>query len=142
VKRHALMVVAGLAAVLLAPAHARESASRVVDRTFSCEAGYVGGRYQATVSSGFSTSPGSSKLRASSVVTKNIHEAALGSMSSQGVVVHRRLCSVARVTVKLTTKGLRGGAVPPLGTDATCETPRRVLVRVRAVFERPVTPQT
>jgi hypothetical protein len=137
-----VIVVVGLAAVLLAPAHARESASRVVDRTFSCEAGFVGGLHQVTVSSGFSASPGSSKLRASSVVTKNIHEAALGSMSSDGVVVHRRLCSVARSPVKLTTKGLRGGAVPSLGVDATCETPRRVLLRVRAVFKRPVTPQT
>jgi hypothetical protein len=56
--------------------------------------------------------------------------------------VHRRLCTVARSEVRLTTKGLRGGAVPSLGADATCETPRRVLLRVRAVFQRPVTPQT
>jgi hypothetical protein len=63
-------------------------------------------------------------------------------MSSDGVVVHRRLCSPARRTVKLTTKGMRGGAVPPLGAAATCETQRRVLLRIRAVFERPVTPQT
>ena len=36
---------------------------------------------------------------------------------------------------------MRGGVVPPLGTTSTCETPRRVLLRVRAMFERPVTPR-
>ena len=32
---------------------------------------------------------------------------------------------------------MRGGRVPPLGADAMCETPRRVLMRVRGVFGRP-----
>jgi hypothetical protein len=130
-------------AVLLAPGGGAEPrATRIVDRTFSCAAGYVGGLHQVTIGTTFSTPPGSSTLRASSYVTRNLHEAALGSLSSEGISVHRRLCSAARRTVKLSTKGLRGGAVPPLGAEATCETPRRVLLRVRAVFARPVTAQT
>jgi len=128
-----------VAAVLVHGVGAAPDASRIVDRTFSCEAGFVGGLFQVDLDSRYSTTPGSSKLRVSSAVTQNIHVAALGHMSSDGIRIHRGLCLPARGTVKLTTKGLRGGAVPPLGTESTCETPRRLLLRVRAVFTRPVT---
>jgi hypothetical protein len=136
------IVAAGLAAAILSPAHAHEEASRTFDRTFSCEAGYVGGLYRVNLGSAYSTSPGSSALVATSSVTRDLWDAPLGQMSSEGVTVHRRLCVPAKSTVKLTTKGLRGGLVPPLGAESTCETPRRLLLRVRAAFERPVTPQT
>jgi hypothetical protein len=128
------------ATLLLAPnGGAREQAERVVDRTFACQAGYVGGLYQVDVTSMLSTDP-SSKLRASSSVTQGLHQT-LGHMTTDGVTVHRGLCAPSRARVALTTKGLRGGAVPPLGIESTCETPRRVLLRVRAVFTRPVTTQ-
>jgi hypothetical protein len=83
-----LMVASGLAAVFLAPASAREDATNVIDRTFSCEAGYVGGLHQVTIHSAYRPRPGSSKLRASSSVTQNMFES-LGSMSSDGFTVHR-----------------------------------------------------
>jgi hypothetical protein len=134
-------LLAGIAAVLLAPAHARETASRIVDRTFSCEAGFVGGLYQVDVSSDYSTDPSSPVPTVFSSVTRNIFEAPMGGMDSTGVSVSRRLCAPAQGAVKLTTKGMRGGVVPRLGAAATCETPRRLLLRVRAVFSKPVTPQ-
>jgi hypothetical protein len=129
------------AAVLVAPAGAAPQASRILDRTFSCESGYVGGLHQVKLDSTFSAAPGSA-LQATSSVTRNLFDAALAQLSSQGVTVHRGFCSPAKGAVRLTTKGLRGGAVPPLGVATTCETPRRLLLRVRAVFKRPVTPQT
>jgi hypothetical protein len=131
----------GLAAVILAPASAREDATNVIDRTFSCEAGYVGGLHQVTIYSAYRTSPGSSKLRASSSVTQNMFES-LGSMSSDGFTVHRGHCVPAKKGVRLTTNGLRGGAVPPLGAEVTCETPRRLFLRVRASFAKPVAART
>jgi hypothetical protein len=124
-------------ALLLTPAHAREQAPRILDRTYSCEAGYIGGLYQVQLSSTFQTAPSSSKLQAFASVTKNMWESPYGQLGSTGLSVHRRLCIPARGKVKLTTSRMRGGAVPPLGVDARCETPRRVLMRVRAVFSRP-----
>jgi hypothetical protein len=135
------VMLAGIAAVLLAPAHAGDRASRVVDSTYSCAAGFVGGLHQVTVRSSYSATPGAARLRVSSSIATNIYES-LGSLSADGFTLHRGLCVPAKATVKLTTKGMRGGAVPPLGAEATCETPRRLLLRVRAVFKRPVTPQT
>ena len=133
--------IVGVAATLLAPAHARVEASRIVDRTFSCEAGFVGGLHQVTVRSGFSTTPDSSKLKVYSGVARNMFDS-LASLHSEGFNVHRGNCAIAKTRLALTTKTLRGGVVPPLGAEATCETPTRVLVRVRASFTRPPTIDT
>lgn len=136
-----LIVALCVAAVVLAPASAREAASRVVDRTFSCEAGFVGGLHQVTIYSAYRTSAGSSKLEASSTVAMNMYES-LGSLSSDGFTVHRGHCRLAKSSVRLTTKSLRGGTVPSLGAKVTCETPRRLVLRVRASFANPVAART
>jgi len=133
-----LIASAVLATVWASRVGAEPRASRIVDRTFSCEAGFVGGLYQVTLGTTFTTRPGSSRLRASSYVQQNMFES-LASLDSDGLTVHRGLCAAANKTVALTTKGLRGGTVSQLGARTTCETPHRVLLRVRAVFERPVT---
>jgi hypothetical protein len=51
------------------------------------------------------------------------------------VGVRGELCNPTRVTVPLTAAGLRGGAAAALGSELKCDVPRRVLVRVRAVFD-------
>ena len=108
----------------------------VLDRTFSCEAGYLGGLYQVQLSSTYqAASPSSLQVVAS--ITKNMWESPYGMLASSGFSVHRGLCRPSNSKLKLTTKGLRGGAVPSLGVEAMCETPRRVLMRVRAVFTQP-----
>lgn len=125
-----------LAAVALGPAQARIDASRILDRTYSCEAGYIGGLFQVQLSSQYQ--PGTaSKLQVFASVTKNMWESPYGQLGSAGLSVNRKLCVPASAAVKLTTSGMRGGRVPPLGAEAMCETPRRVLMRVRAVFKRP-----
>ena len=131
-----LAATVALAALVLAPAQARTDASRILDRTYSCEAGYIGGLYQVQLSTQYQ--PGSSsKLQVFASVTKNMWESPYGHLGSAGLSVNRKLCVPASAAVKLTTKGMRGGRVPPLGADAMCETPRRVLMRVRAVFQQP-----
>jgi len=140
--RIVFVAIVGAAATLLAPAGAGVEALRIVDRTFLCESGFIGGLYQLDVHSQYSKPQGSSDPTVYSSVTRNIYEAPLGGMSSSGISIHRERCVPTKEALKLTTTGMRGGAVPPLGTTSTCETPRRVLLRVRAVFERPVTPQT
>lgn len=135
--RLAALVVAAVAAAALTPlAGGEPRATRVFDRTFSCEAGYLGGIYQVQLSSTYE--PGSSStLQPVASITRNMWDSPYGMLASSGVSVHRGLCAPSRSRVKLTTGGLRGGAVPALGVEAMCETPRRVLMRVRAVFSRP-----
>lgn len=135
------VAIVGVAATLLSPASARVEASRIVDRTFSCEAGFVGGQHQVIVQSRYSTIPDSSKLKVYSGVVRNMFDS-LASLQSEGFNVHRGNCAIAKTRVALTTKTLRGGVVPPLGSEATCVTPTRVLVRVRASFTRPPTIDT
>jgi hypothetical protein len=48
-------------------------------------------------------------------------------------------CRRSSARVPLTTKGLRGGIASPLGDTFACVTPPVVLIRVRAVFNEPVT---
>ena len=129
-------LVALVSALPLAPAQAGEPAPRILDRTYSCEAGYIGGLYQVQLSSRYQPGASPSKLLAFASVTKNMWESPHGQLGSTGLSVNRKLCVPSRGAVTLTTKGMRGGRVPPLGVEATCETPRRVLMRVRAVFTR------
>lgn len=136
----AALGVLALAGTLNAGGSAEPFAPKVVDRTFSCAAGFVGGVHQVNLAVEFPTQPGSSRRRPSAGVTRNMFEAALGFLSSDGISVHRELCSPAKGTVRLTTKGMRGGGVPALGAEARCQTPRRFLLRVRAEFDtRPTT---
>jgi hypothetical protein len=136
----AIGVVAAALTVLLAPSGgAAPQAERIIDRTFSCEAGYIGGLYQVQLSASYEATAGSARLQAVASVTKNMWDSPYGQLASSGFSIHRRLCAPSGAKVKLTTKGLRGGTVPVLGAEAMCETPKRVLMRVRAVFAR--TPQ-
>ena len=137
-----LIAIVGVAATFLPSAGARLEASRIVDRTFLCESGFIGGLYQLDVSSQYSTQQGSSDLAVYSSVTRNMYESPLGALSSSGFAIHRGRCVPTKGVLKLRTTGMRGGVVPPLGTTSTCETPPSVLLRVRGVFERSVTPQT
>ena len=136
------VAIVGVAATLLSPAGARPEASRIVDRTFLCESGFLGGLYQLDVNSQYSARQGASELAVYSSITRDMYESPLGGMSSSGIVIHRERCVPMKEALKLSTTGMRGGVVPPLGATSTCETPRRVLLRMRAVFERPVTLQT
>lgn len=135
-------VVVGLAAVVLAPADARESASRVIDRTFSCETGYVGGVYQASVESYWSVPPQVDRRTASATVVTNLANGFLAGVSSRSMYVNRLYCKEASAKVMLTTRGMRGGEVSPFSTEYDCFTSRRVLLRIRGDFAKPTTLRT
>jgi hypothetical protein len=49
------------------------------------------------------------------------------------LAVNRRLCRPTSARVPFTRKGLTGGAASQLGEELDCVSPRRVLVRVRAI---------
>jgi hypothetical protein len=48
-----------------------------------------------------------------------------------------RGCTSSRLRIRLTSRGLSGGPTA-LGGRYTCEVPARVVIRLRAVFRRPV----
>lgn len=136
------VLLAGIAAVLLTPAHARDEASRIVDRTFSCETGYVGGVYQATVESYWFAPPQGERRIPSATVTTVLTDGFLGGISPSSMYVNRLHCDPTRARLPLTTKGLRGGAFSQFGTAHDCYTPPRVLVRIRGEFVKPTTLRT
>lgn len=128
--------------MLLSPAYAREEASRIVDRTFACETGYLGGIYQATVQSYWSVPPQVERRTPSATVVTNLTNGFLGGVSSSSIYVNRLHCKATKTTLPLTTKGLRGGTFSPLATEFDCYTPRRVLLRIRGNFVKPTTLRT
>jgi hypothetical protein len=136
-----LLAAFAVASVTLAPAHARESASRIVDRTFLCATGYVGGIYQTSVESYWHVPPGKRRIpsaTASTVLTDGF----LGGISPTSVYVNRLHCKATRSKLPLTTKGLRGGAFSPFNTEFDCFTPRTLLLRIRGEFVRSTTLRT
>lgn len=137
-----LIVLVGIAGVLLAPAYAREEASRVVDRTFACETGYLGGVYQTTVNSNWYVPPPATGRIPSATVTTNLTDGFLGGISSSSIHVNRLHCKATKTKVQLSTKGLSGGSFSSLPVQYDCYTPRRVLLRIRGEFVKPTTLRT
>jgi hypothetical protein len=129
----ALALVAGR---LSSHARAAPSASTIVDRTFLCETGYLGGIYQVQIA-GSDAVPQASEARPASVglTTIDASLAFLGKQPALEVNVER--CKARRARVSLSTSRLSGGAVGKLGRSFDCVTPRRILVRVRAEFRQP-----
>ncbi len=140
--RFVFAAIVGVAATLLSPAYAREEASRLVDRTFACETGYLGGIYQATVESYWFVPPKAERGIPSATVVTNLTNGFLGGISSTSIYVNRLHCKSTSARLPLTTKGLRGGTFSPLATEHDCNTPRRVLLRLRGDFVKPTTLRT
>jgi hypothetical protein len=135
------LVVAGMAAALLAPAQARDTASRIIDRTFVCEAGYLGGIYQVSFESYWHMPP-TGRRTPSATASTNLASGSIAGISPTSLNVNRLHCKATGAKVPLTTKGLRGGAFSPFNTEYDCFTPRMVLLRVRGEFVKPTTLRT
>ena len=128
--------------MLVAAAAADPRAARVIDRTFSCETGYLGGVYQATVESYWYVPPQAERRIPSGTVTTNLTNGFLGGISPSSISVNRMHCTPTRAKLRLTTKGMRGGPFSLLPTEYDCYTPRRVLLRIRGDFVKPTTLHT
>jgi hypothetical protein len=160
----ASLVALAAAAVPWSSSTAGTGASRVVDRTFSCAPGYLGGVYSITArahtgvgrtSSGWRQPPlatiGSSLVGAAQFSIQNSlawisagqptpsapvspadPELALRAWGTVGV--QSGVCRVSSARVPVGTQGLARAAVGPFEETYDCDTPRRVLVRVRATL--------
>lgn len=126
------------------PATATESASRIVDRTLEC--GMAGTGYPDPVRYvDVSAAPRLGDAAPSAHVFNGPPPMGFGfetapSFGSRtgGLFLGLERCRTTRVRIPLSSRGLRGGQTA-LGDRHKCDVPARVLVRVRAIFKRPVT---
>lgn len=150
-----LILGVGVLAVAAASAYAERSASRIIDRTISCPVVVQAGARQIEVSAKSGTrSPDSPRrwefLASASVVDEGVSRSAtLADVSAGGprtpgpgsgdppLGVNNTRCTTSNVRVPLSNAGLSGLRAPQTGEQFSCDVPRRVLVRVRGVFERP-----
>ena len=141
--RHTRILVVALicATAFLPEANARPEASRVIERTFACTTGYVGGIYQLEVDTYYGTREGSQKRDVFANVATDLSDGFLGGIDTKEVFVNPRHCKVAD-PVTLTTRRLRTSAVGPGGARVVCDTPRTVLVRIRGEFAKPTSLRT
>lgn len=154
-------------AALQTSAEARPAASKVIDRTLLCSTSPSGGIYEvearahagvresrskwktlpfAVVTSG-STGSAATQLdnslawitagRPSSATAVEEHLFPTPVLANGTLALSREHCRTVATRIPLTSKGLRGGAASQLGESLDCESPRRVLIRVRATFQSP-----
>ena len=155
-----LLVALAIAALAAATAQAREDATLVLDRTYSCSVPLHGGIYRlenrahpgvrvggswtklayAGLRAGaFSGGTGNllawisaGKPTSSTTVDQEFWTFDVRTFGTIGI--SGRQCNPTRAAVPLTAAGLRGGTAAPLGDELECDVPRRVLVRIRAVL--------
>lgn len=116
------------------------SASRVIDKTFVCATELRGGIREIEVQAG--NTPWVKGFALFDVSTHWVPDFILAGVGDDVVDWNPRRCKAARLTVPLEPRGLT--RVPPwgdTGTELDCETPREVVIRVRAMFRAPVTPR-
>lgn len=123
------------------------AASRVIDRTLLCTIYLKAGVRQIELAAqpGIRDSKNPSEwLRspyaaAESYGLPNTPYGDLVAIGAGAVSHNRSRCVLSRAKVVLSTTGLSGGQPSTFGDDWECAAPRRVLVRLRAVFKEPVT---
>jgi hypothetical protein len=115
----------------------------VVDRTFSCAAAIRGGLRMVEVRAfAGSGQPPSSSTAEFGLHTNWTPDGTLASGSTGGILLNPTRCTATRTPVPLVARGLRGGTATASGVEYKCEAPRRVLVRIRAVFHVPTKLET
>ena len=158
-----LPVAVGIIALVAGSAHAepRSETAVVLDRTYVCSVELTGGLYEleARAHAGVRSGASWAKLPYAALRTGNFGRAPVGNMlvwvssgtpvrtttvdqefwtfsvAEAGTVgIYKRLCRRGAEPAPLQRTGLRSHAAGQLGTEVSCEVPRRVVVRVRAVL--------
>jgi hypothetical protein len=135
-----IVALAGIAALALgAQARAVPSASRVIDRTLSCETGLTGGLHEIWIRSNSAYGQGANRPVGEAELLSNIQPSGRLVWLAQAGLEVSPACMATKATVPLTPRGLTGGVVGQIEERVACESTRRVLLHVRAVFRSPVT---
>jgi hypothetical protein len=133
-------VLAALALTSIAMASAASagtSAARILDRTYACATGYLGGinQVQLEVTGRVRDPDAGDRLAFGELTTTpNWRLAGLGPSWLDISPAH---CNPLRTSGALTDRGLRGEQVGGLGRIVDCQTPARLVVRIRGAFTRP-----
>jgi hypothetical protein len=110
----------------------------VIDRTFSCSTAMRGGLRMVEVRASMGTEQPPLPRTLGFTVTSNwVPDATLGSVWTGGAHLNPTRCTGATRRIPITTEGLRGRPLRPGEFEHKCEAPRRVFVRIRAVFRVP-----
>jgi hypothetical protein len=115
--------------------HAAPAASRIIDRTMVCLTAPQGGVREVEVEAHGNVIKGPGLVNVASAWVPDMPLAGVG---QDIAYFNPRRCKRATARVPLRKRTLDGGPVDrQSGTEIDCETPRRVLVRVRAILRRP-----
>ena len=156
----ALLACLTVAVLAVGSARAGQEATFVLDRTYACAIPLHGGIYQienrahpgarqegkwaklayAAVRSGVFSGPNGNLLAwvsagtPTKTTTVDQEYWTFDVKRFGGVGVRNALCKPSTASVALNASGLGGGAADPLGSELRCESPKQVLVRLRAVL--------
>jgi hypothetical protein len=106
----------------------RPGSGHVVDRTLLCSTAMQGGLRQFTIRA----YPGGQQTPSLSVTTNWVPDWTLAGAGTTLMQLNPERCTESQAHVPLSSRSLRGG--PASGAEFDCESPERVLLRIRAVF--------
>jgi hypothetical protein len=110
-----------------------------IDRTLSCSTAMRGGLRMVEVETFIGSEQPPLPRSASFSLTSNwVPDATLVSASTGGIQLNPTRCTAANTRVPLVSQGLRGRPASSGELEYKCEAPRRVLVRIRALFHVPM----
>jgi hypothetical protein len=123
------------------PGTSSASGARIIDRTLLCSTAMRGGIRQISIqaSAAARPAPGGASF---TVLTSWVPDGRLTSGSTAGLLLNPTRCTPTRANVPLAAAKLEGGSPGTSGQEFDCETPRRVLLRVRAEFRVPTPLET
>lgn len=123
------------------PGASSASGARVIDRTLLCSTAVRGGIRQITIqaSAASGPAPGGAYF---GVLTSWVPDGRLASGTTAGLTLNPTRCTPTKANVPLAAAKLEGGSPGTSGQEFDCETPRRVLLRVRAEFRVPTPLET
>ena len=111
--------------------------SRIVDRTVTCATGLSGGIREVFVRAVSAHGQGAERRTGYVDVTSNVQPSGRLAYIGQREVALSPFCAPRRASIPLTQRSLTGGRVGQIEEAVDCATPRRVVIRVRAMFRSP-----
>jgi hypothetical protein len=116
----------------------RAGADRVIDQTYACSVGMQGGIRELSVGAS-GLVPTELTPRRSFGVSSSVPDGGRVWANTDSVTLSPAGCTPSKTRIPLVARGLEGGSVGASRRSFECETPPRVLVRIRAVFTAPTT---
>jgi hypothetical protein len=110
---------------------------RVIDRTHVCSVAIWGGIRQLGVGASGLDPSAVLPRRGISASSRWIPDAPLAGATTESSWLNPNRCTPSTARVPFVSRGLRGGPIGDSNRSFECETPPRVLVRLRAVFAAP-----